>query len=547
MINNIILIILFFVFVSGISYVFKRLKEETKNITKPDSDNLEITPEEIFSRVSALIDLGDHNTAQKLAKKYLNKNQDYHELRRLLIKSYMDKKKDHDAITHLYILSKYYPDDLDIFTNLANLYKTTHQHKKAMHYYAYILGKDQYNINAMKNLAELYYNNKQKESSLRLYKQVVANLEDETEKIQYYKKMADINVALNESETALELYKKVIEARPEHTEVMMSMRQIYLKLQDTENVLYLTRKLIDLKPANYNYYREITELLFHVKSYDEALTYAQKALELEQKDVYEIKNLIAKIYIYTNRIPEAISLLNEIIHENPSNIYLHQTLAIAYCMDKDFDTAIKVCKDALEIALPSDIKPLHNNISNILAENAIHLLNQGKNEKAFNKFTEALKYNNDNPEIYYKLSSANKSIKNYTEALRNCRRAIELAPEVSLYYEFLADIYYELQNFIEAKKCYKEAVMIDPRNVRAQTFLGILQAKNKENAGAAKSLEAAAAIEPDNPDIRYNLALVYELSGDVEHAINEYQKVLQLDPEHPDAKNNLKLLGEDIE
>ena len=57
-----------------------------------------------------------------------------------------------------------------------------------------------------------------------------------------------------------------------------------------------------------------------------------------------------------------------------------------------------------------------------------------------------MQYNNENPEIYYKLANANRAIKNYSEAIRQCKRAIELAPEVSLYYETLGDIYYELQN-----------------------------------------------------------------------------------------------------
>ena len=122
-------------------------------------------------------------------------------------------------------------------------------------------------------------------------------------------------------------------------------------------------------------------------------------------------------------------------------------------------------------------------------------------------------YNNENPEIYFKLANANRQIKNYSEAIRQCKRAIELAPEVSLYYETLADIYYELQNFIEAKKFYKEAVFIDPKNARAHTFLGILQSKDKEHDTAIKSLEIAVSLDPDNVNIRYNLALAYEVAG----------------------------------
>ena len=216
---------------------------------------------------------------------------------------------------------------------------------------------------------------------------------------------------------------------------------------------------------------------------------------------------------------------------------------MAHCMNKDFEMAKKVCDDALEVAVPSDIKVIHNNLSTILAEEAVYLLNQGKTKQAFDKFSEAMQYNNENPEIFFKLATANRSIKNYSEAIRQCKRAIELAPEISLYYETLADIYYEIQNFIEAKKLYKEAVFIDPKNSRAHAFLGILQSKDKEHENAIKSLETAVSIDPDNVDIRYNLALAYEVAGKKDEAKNEYEKVLELEPSHKEANNNIKLLS----
>ena len=43
----------------------------------------------------------------------------------------------------------------------------------------------------------------------------------------------------------------------------------------------------------------------------------------------------------------------------------------------------------MEIAQPSEIKVIHNNLSTILAEEAVYLLNQGKTNLAFDKFTKA--------------------------------------------------------------------------------------------------------------------------------------------------------------
>lgn len=542
MLNNLILIILFIFFVSGLAYVYLLLKAEASKHRSKKGEDLQITPDEVYKQVEALLLNADFNTAQKLAKKYLAQNPYHHELRKLLVKSYIETQKEYEAISNLLVLFQFYPDDLTIAQQLATLYKNTHQNKKAIHFYSYLLSKDKYDVNSMRNLAALYFDNKQKESALKLYKQLVTYIDDEEEKVEYYGIMGGIYMTYGEYNKAISLFKKVLDYKSDNVDVIKDLRKIYLKQKDTENVIYYSRKLIDLEPENYAYYEEIVDLLFHVHSYDEALEYAQKALELPTADVFAIKNLIAKIYIYTGKIQDSINLINETIVSDPTNLLLSQTLAMAYCMNKDFEKAKKVCDDAIEVAVPSDIKVIHNNLSTILAEEAVYLLNQGKTKSAFEKFTEAMQYNNENPEIYYKLANANRSIKNYSEAIRQCKRAIELAPEISLYYETLGDIYYELQNYIEAKKLYKEAVFIDPKNARAQTFLGILQSRDKEHESAIKSLETAVSLDANNVDIRYNLALAYEVAGRKDEAKVEYTKVLELNPNHKEASNNLKLL-----
>ena len=539
--NNLVLIILLIFFILGVLYVFLKLKEAASSSNK-NGEHLQITPEEVYQQVEALVANADYSTAQKLAKKYLNQNPSHYDLRRLLVKIYVTNKKEYEAISNLLALIKVFPDDLALYSQIADLYRDTRQTKKAVHYYSYILSKDKYDLHAMKALALIYYNNKQKDSALKLYRQLVSLVDNENEKLEYYEILGNLYSSMNQYEKAISVYKKVLDKDSANIEVIKDMRRIYLKLKDTDNVLYYSRLLINLEPDNYKYYEEIIDLLFHLHMYEDAINYAQKAMNLPNADVYTLKNYIAKIYIYIGKIDESIELISETIKQDPTNLLLSQTLAMAYCMNKNFDMAKKVCQDAIDVALPSDIKIIHNNLSSILTEEAVYLLNSGKTKQAFDKFTEAMQYNNENPEIYYKLALANNSIKNYAEAIKQCKRAIELAPEVSLYYETLGDIYNGIQNFIESKRYYKEAVFIDPKNARAHAVLGTLQSKDGEHENAIKSLETAVSLEPNNIDMRYNLALAYEVAGRKDEAKIQYQKVLDADPNHKEAMNNIKLL-----
>ena len=123
MLNNIILIVLFICFLSALSYVYLCLKAEAGKRAAKKGENLQITPDEVYKQVEALIANADFSTAQKLAKKYLAQNPYHHDLRRLLVKSYIDTQKEYEAISNLLVLVQFYPDDISLYLQLATLYK----------------------------------------------------------------------------------------------------------------------------------------------------------------------------------------------------------------------------------------------------------------------------------------------------------------------------------------------------------------------------------------------------------------------------------------
>ena len=130
MINNLILIALFICFVSGLIYVYLRLKEEAGKYKKKGGEDLQISPDEVYKQVETLILNADYTTAQKLAKKYLAQNPYHHDLRKLLVKSYIDTQKEYEAISNLLVLVQFYPDDTNLYQQLATLYKTPTRQKR---------------------------------------------------------------------------------------------------------------------------------------------------------------------------------------------------------------------------------------------------------------------------------------------------------------------------------------------------------------------------------------------------------------------------------
>lgn len=536
------LLFLILTLILAATYMFLRINEEVS--TKKSGKKLGISPDDAYIEMQTCLANKDHKSAQFFAMKYLEKDPSFSELRRLLIKSFIDTHKEYDAINHLLILIKNSPDDIKAYLQLGVLYQNTRQYKKAINYYNEALKRDTGNILVMKNLGALYMSERQMDAALKIYKQLMQSFDDEKDKIEYYGIMGDLYAAQGENQLALDYYKTAFKYQPTNIEIIKSSRKIFARMKDLDNMLRLSKKLIAMAPANYDYYNDIINLLFEIKRYDDALEYANKAMELDSKDEKSLMSMIAKIYTYTGKADEAVDILGNKIAFDPSDIEMVQAYAMAHCMNHNFSEGVKLCLDAIEVAVPGGVIQLQNTISNILAENAVFLLEQGETGPAFDKFTEAVQYNSDNPEIYFKLCNANRKVKNYSEALKQCKRAIELAPEESQYYVYLGDIYSDLQNFIESKQQYKNAVDIDPRNAIAHSKLGILQAKDHQYEAGINSLKAALLIDENNPDTRYNLALIYELQGNLEEAKTEYRKVLNIDPNHAEALNNLQILGE---
>jgi Flp pilus assembly protein TadD len=282
------------------------------------------------------------------------------------------------------------------------------------------------------------------------------------------------------------------------------------------------------------------DIYYNIEHYNEALEYAKKAMTLENKDESYLKNKIAKIYAYTGRAKEAIDMIKG---NDLSNIEMLEISAMAHCKENDFNNALKICEDAVEKAAPYDVAKIQNIISKVYCEHAVYCFDHDEYADAFDKFTEALKYDSDNSDVYFKLCNVNRKIKDHSEAIKQCKRAIELSPETSKYYIGMGDIYVDLQNHNEAKKQYNEAISIDPKNTFAYTKLGVLQARDGEYKDAIKSLKKAMSVDNNNPDVLYNLALVYELSGNIDRAKQAYREVLEIDPNHQETINNLQILG----
>lgn len=522
--------------------LYKLVKPMLGAENQKNGEDLFISPNDIYEQVRLMISNGNHPVAQKLAKKYLKENPKHDKLRVMLARSCYDTSSLNEAIEHLEILINVFPDRIDLYNMLADSYKRTGQSNNAIDTYLALLETNPDSVDILLPLAELYSSVNHKKSALNIYKRLL-NLDiKEFEKIGYYYQVASIYKDLCEYENAIEYVIFGLNTDKNNIKLLYLYKDLCSITKNVEKEIEVMNRLLVLAPTDAYLQSDLVNLYFQSAKYDEALDIAIPALNTPSADIESLQNIIAKIYIKTNKIEQGINVLENIIQTYPESIRLTETLAYAYRLYGQYEKSVELYRKLVDWADIKLAKLYNNDLSSVYCDWALYLYNIGQHSETFEKFDEALRLNPDNPDIYEGLGRVNFLAKNYSDAIRQMQKAIEVSPKNADYYIFLADIYWEINNVYEAERMYRESILVNPENSVSRAKLGKIKVKQKDIQTALEHLSIAVKLEPENWDYLYNLALVYELSSDKEKAISTYNRVLMFNPEHKEAMKNLKML-----
>ncbi|MBR2386944.1 hypothetical protein IKA92_06590, partial [bacterium] len=154
----------------------------------------------------------------------------------------------------------------------------------------------------------------------------------------------------------------------------------------------------------------------------------------------------------------------------------------------------------------------------------------------------ALKYNEENSEIYYKLGASNYILKSFADATSHFKRAIAINPQESRYYLGLGYSLDGINDIKNSKAAFVDALGIDPLNVPARIAYAISLTKEYDLESSLEEFMKALESTPSDPDLNYNIALNYEMLGDDDNAERYYKNTLKINKDHVEARHNLSLL-----
>ena len=159
--------------------------------------------------------------------------------------------------------------------------------------------------------------------------------------------------------------------------------------------------------------------------------------------------------------------------------------------------------------------------------------------KAEEKYKEILQWNQNNVDIWVRLSRLYYVLGRYEESLGIILKSLELEPSGSIQHYLLGLVLEKLGNIPQAIRAYQEAISLNPSFIDSYNNLGNLLLKLGQLEQAKVVYRQAVAAHPNHFGSYLNLGNILLSQQEVEEAIATYETALHLNPNNPDIFYNL--------
>lgn len=214
-----------------------------------------------------------------------------------------------------------------------------------------------------------------------------------------------------------------------------------------------------------------------------------------------------------------------------------------------YQKAIQLQKDDKSVEAIAEFKlAVEKEPENAFYHNALGLayIDTGNFEASFEELSRAVELDPNLPEAYSGLGICHNAKGDYNKSIEVFKRALELTPENNpdraVILNNIGQNYYLLKQYDEAEKQLKAALELNDKLLTAYINLGNVYTERGDYETAVKYHEKAVELVPDYPLPRNNLAFAYYKLGRYDEALKQMEVVLASDPDNEQFKRNYEFL-----
>ena len=409
---------------------------------------------------------------------------------------YLDLEQYDDFINLYEGLTKKYPDDPEMLSDLIDTYLQTQNYDKALEKMALLeqmIGPNEVITEQRLNIYKRQGNEK------KLISELEQLIKENPENSRYYSMLAQIYSENGKEKETLKLFEKIKELNPDDPYINISLLEYYEKKGDNE--------------------KAFNELLAAIRN---------KNLDLTTK---------SNIYDYWMNKNQDSSQLNEQARQcGEAFLETHPDVKLGYLILGSYylvtENAIQ-SKSLYQQSLAIDSTDFLSWQNLIISESRLN-----ENEAVRDHAVAALKYYPMQPVFYWYAGVANAVLEDSETAityLEKGRKYTSDKLQMANFDAFLGDLYHEQGDEEKAFDAYERTLRNDPDNVLVlNNYAYYLAVKNQDLDKALEMSTKAITMEPDNPTYLDTHAWVLYMKGDYKEAEKYMKKALKLLKE-PDA------------
>jgi tetratricopeptide (TPR) repeat protein len=453
-----------------------------------------------------------------------------------------------------------YPQDPMSHRSIANYFAATGDIEKAEEHFRKSFDLDPEDQNTMFSLTRFFMANKEPGKVETYYKEAI---ELSSEPVDMSINLANFKISQGQREEGLEILNNLLAEEPEHRNLILRLAELYIEDNKKDDALAHVTKLLEIADtdAEANFLRGRISLLEG--------------------------NQIQALQYFTNAVNYNPGLIQAYVAKSESEISLghfslaEETVLKAISINRQFVPALAQYAKALAlngnaeqaIIHADEILAQYPEFVNALIAKAEALIVLEKYSEASVIVTDLLQKHPDNIFFMHRLSVINRKAGNYTEALRNIRKLLDIDPNVTdavnelvlvykqmgqlqgglaelerlagesdvpdVYFMHKGRVYVENGDMDSAEKEFRRALEANPDNYQPYLYLGQINLGRKNFTQAVAEVDRILE-QNDRFAPAHLLKGMYQYSaGNSAAAEKSYLNVLDITSEDPVASNNL--------
>lgn len=256
---------------------------------------------------------------------------------------------------------------------------------------------------------------------------------------------------------------------------------------------------------------------YQKQDWGSAIRHLTAALKLEAENSAAWKQAaetLAMAYYFSNRVQDAVPLLEKAVTWNPGDTYFLYALAMSYVYVRDLESANRAF--ARLFGIPPDRPEALVLTSHFLAREKFVA-------EAQKLILEAQKKRPDLPDLNYRLALMALTNGALPEAVKHLEKELAGNPAHPMAWHYLGDIYVRQGKWDEAIRCLQRAIWLNLRSTESYIVIANAYAQQGKHQEAEQALKRALALAPQNYEARFLLARIYHKTNRPELARREME------------------------